>query len=514
MDGNLAASADSQRLLETVANAVLDGLIVTDADGTIESFNAAASKIFGYQPGEIVGRNMRVLLPQAELNSGTDLCVVLAGRSLEPLEETARRKDGSSFPVELGVSQTTLDGRLIFVGTIRDITQRKSDEQRVLEHTNRIQAVMNTVLDGLITIDESGTIRSFNPAAAKIFGYAPKEVIGRNVNMLMPKPYHSAHDSYIRNYMSTGRAKIIGIGREISGLRRDGSTFPAELGINETMIGGQRMFVGTIRDISARKAAEAQINDYVEKLQRSNQDLDEFAYIASHDLKELLRGLSNNATFLEEDYRDKLDEGAQKRLTRMIYLCERFEQLVNDLLYYSRLGRQELAIHETDLNGVIDDIEALMAATLLERNVEIKIAGRLPIITCDQTRVTELFRNLIVNAVKYNDKSQKIIEIGWRKGLTEEDCSGAPIFYVKDNGIGIAARFYEDVFRIFKRLNVEDDATKGTGSGLTFVRKIVERHGGRIWIESEVGVGTTFYFTLSPQGGGGASERSSSQSAA
>jgi len=506
------------RRMQAIMDTVLDGLVTIDETGTIQSFNPAATRLFGYQEAEVIGKNVRVLMPEpyrsehdnyiASFLKTGEARVIGIGR-----EVMARRKDGSVFPADLGVAQTTLDGRRIFVGVLRDISQRKADEERLIEQTNRLKAVMNTVLDGLITIDESGTIRPFNPAAAKIFGYAPEEVTGRNVNMLMPEPYHSAHDGYLRNHLSTGRAKMIGIGREIFGRRKDGSTFPAELGVNETVIGGQRMFVGTIRDISARKAAEAQINDFVEKLQRSNQDLDEFAYIASHDLKELLRGLSNNAVFLEEDYRDRLDEGAQKRLARMVYLSDRLERLVNDLLYYSRLGRQDLAIQDTDLNGVVQDIEALMAATLVERNVEIKIVGRLPTITCDKTRVTELLRNLIVNAVKYNDKSKKIIEIGCREPVAREG-RGAPIFYVKDNGIGIAERFHEDIFRIFKRLNVEDDATKGTGSGLTFVRKIVERHGGRIWIESVLGDGTTFYFTLSPPEGGDVSERASPQSAA
>jgi len=367
--------------------------------------------------------------------------------------------------------------------------------QTILAHDIPLSTVLNTVLDGIITIDQTGSIRSFNRAAERIFGYESQEVIGRNVNMLMPEPYHSAHDGYVHHYLATGEKKVIGSGREVSGKRKSGTTFPMELGVNEMQIEGRQLFVGMVRDITERKEAEAAIHDYVEKLKRSNQELDDFAYIASHDLKEPIRGLSNNALFLLEDYADKLDESAQKRLQRMTYLCKRMEQLIEDLLYFSRLGRQDLAVQNIDLNQVIGDIELMMESTLQEAHAQIVLPHKLPMIICDVPRVTEVFRNLITNAVKYNTCAQKLIEIG----ITATSNDEVPVFYVKDNGIGIDAQFHQDIFRIFKRLNEEDDNVKGSGVGLTFVKKIIERHGGKIWLESEPGIGTSFFFTLAPQ---------------
>jgi light-regulated signal transduction histidine kinase (bacteriophytochrome) len=166
------------------------------------------------------------------------------------------------------------------------------------------------------------------------------------------------------------------------------------------------------------------------------------------------------------------------------------ERLVNDLLYFSRLGRQDLAIRPTDLNQVVADITAMMESTLVEANVTVLVPERLPTIVCDATGITEVFRNLITNAVKYNDKPEKRVEIGCTASRTGR------VFHVRDNGIGIAPEFYQDIFRIFKRLNNEDDLVKGTGVGLTFVKKIIERHDGKIWIESEPGVGTTFFLTI------------------
>lgn len=474
---------------------VLDGLIIIDDKGTIQSFNPAATRIFGYKDDEVIGSNVKMLMPDPYhsehdiylknyLTTGTKK-VIGIGREVE-----AKRKDGSIFPMELGINEMVIDNKRAFVGTIRDITERRQAEKRLEEEALRLNAVMNTVLDGLITIDDKGTIQSFNPAAVRIFGYKDYEVIGRNVKMLMPDPYHSEHDVYLENYLTTGTKKVIGIGREVKAKRKDGSVFPMELGINEMVIDNKRMFVGTIRDITERSEAEKAIGRYIGELKLSNQELDDFAYIASHDLKEPIRGLCNNAQFLQEDYEEQLDVGGKKRISRMLYLCGRMEQLVDDLLYFSRLGRQELAVQEVDLNLIISDIEKMLEDNLEEKNARIIVPEKLPVITCDMPRIKELFRNLITNAIKYNDKPDKTVEIGMSMQDSEK------VYYVKDNGIGISREFYNDVFRIFKRLHNEEDNVRGTGIGLTFVKKIIERHGGKIWLESEMLKGTIFYFTF------------------
>jgi len=245
-----------------------------------------------------------------------------------------------------------------------------------------------------------------------------------------------------------------------------------------------------------RRLAEKELA-YMGDLERSNQELDDFAYIASHDLKEPLRGLFNHATFLLEDYKDKIDEDGVRRLTRLGLLCQRMERLINDLMYFSRLGRADLAVQGTDPNAVIVEIQQMMETLLSERRARIVVPSALPQIVCDKTRVTEVFRNLITNAVKYNDKTERLVEIGFLKSVNTEAGPERNVFYVKDNGVGIDPEFHQEIFRIFKRLqNASDGSDTGTGVGLTFVKKIVERHGGRIWLESEPGKGTVFYFNL------------------
>ena len=321
---------------------------------------------------------------------------------------------------------------------------------------------------------------------------------GQNVEMLVPDAYREEFNSYVLQHLATGETAVLdGTSRELTAQRKDGTIFPIDLSISAFTLDGERYFSGIVRDITARKEAYRQLSLYTRALERSNKELDEFAYIASHDLKEPLRGIHNHSRFLLEDNEDKLDEDSVGRLKRLTYLSQRMERLVNDLLYFSRIGRQELSVGPTDLNVVIHDIKDTLETFLAERNARISVPQPLPVVTCDKLRVGEVFRNLITNAVKYSDSKERTVEIGCQDApRTAGIATAAPVFYVKDNGKGIDPEFHEDIFRMFKRLQKSSDTEEGTGVGLTFVKKIVERHGGRIWLESELGKGTTFYFTL------------------
>ena len=243
-----------------------------------------------------------------------------------------------------------------------------------------------------------------------------------------------------------------------------------------------------------------------EELTRSNRELDSFTYVASHDLKEPLRGIHNYSHFLLEDYGEKLDEQGREQLLTLQRLTRRMEELIEALLYYSRLGRQEIERREVALQPVLDEICELLMVRLHESGVAMRVPRPLPSVAADPTLVGELLTNLIANAVKYNNKDEKWVEIGYTRSdqaageIDDEDPAGLKpplVFHVRDNGIGIPHKHHDDVFRIFKRLHGRDEFGGGTGAGLTIARKIVERHGGRIWLDSEPGEGTTVYFTLS-----------------
>jgi len=375
------------------------------------------------------------------------------------------------------------------------VFQKNAEEVRNAQKASALlAAIVQSSDDAILSKTLDGIITSWNQGAVRLFGYSTSEAIGRHMSLIIP-PERMEEEYYIVAQLNEGKPI-----EHFETLRRhkDGHDIDISLTVSPihdasgNIIGASKI----LRDITTQKKAEQELRRYTMALERSNKELDDFAYIASHDLKEPLRGLFNNAKFLEQDYKDKLDADGVGRLARLGYLCQRMEQLVNDLLYFSRIGRQELAIAPTDLNMAIHDITSMMETTLTEKNATISIPVPLPEIVCDKTRVTEIFRNLITNAVKYNDQEKKVIEIGCLNEVQTKSGIEKQVFYVRDNGIGIEEEFYEEIFRIFKRLNEEDDDKKGTGVGLTFVRKIIDRHGGRIWLESSLGKGTTFYFTL------------------
>jgi len=362
----------------------------------------------------------------------------------------------------------------------------------------RLKAIVDKSVDGIILMDERGTVQQYNPGCVSIFGFAPDEVIGQNIKMLMPPRYADNHDGYLAEHRRTGKEHIIGTIREVEGRRKNGAVFPVELSVSLLEFeDGLRMYSGIVRDITVRKEYEGRIQRYNEELERSNRELDDFAYIASHDLKEPLRAISNHTTFLYEDHIKEMDSDAKSRVDRIRKLCERAEKLVSDLLYFSRLGRGDMVQTKVDLNDVVEDIRSSFSAMLEEQNAEIVVSNKLPALACDLVRTTSVFQNLIINGIKYNDNNPKIIEIGYMPTGTDHNGKMLrDVFFVRDNGIGIAPEYQEHVFRLFKRLNSPAKYGDGTGAGLTFVKKIIERHGGQIWLESDTGHGSTFYFTL------------------
>ena len=240
-----------------------------------------------------------------------------------------------------------------------------------------------------------------------------------------------------------------------------------------------------------------------EQLQDSNNELDAFAYIASHDLKEPLRGIHNYANFLLEDYRHQLDEDGIYKLDILMQLTTRMENLINALLNFSRLSRTDLNRNNINLNDLVENVSNILKISQSDSQINIQIPRNLPVIEADSVLVEEIFTNLMSNAIKYNENPEKQIEIGCIIGkpewsLIDHPCfhQNIPIFYIRDNGIGIREKHLDTIFRIFKRLHEQEQYGGGTGAGLTIVKKIVERHGGKIWVESKLKAGTTFYFTL------------------
>ncbi|HNQ92077.1 MAG TPA: PAS domain S-box protein [Alphaproteobacteria bacterium] len=357
----------------------------------------------------------------------------------------------------------------------------------------QLRSILDNTVDGIVVVDGRGQVLSFNHACEKLFGYNSSEVIGNNISMLMPEPHRARHDEYISNYLETGQRKIIGIGREVTGLRKDKTLFPMWLSIGEVVEGVNHFFVGILRDISKQKVQEEQVEVYMQALEDSNRELDDFVYIISHDLKEPVRGIHSYSQFISEDYADKIDDAGKEKLASLIKMSKRMDELIDRLLYFSRLHKTELSYTPTDIKKVVEEVLDTLEPYLKEQNATIHFDTNLPTVVCDHARIGEIFRNLITNGIKYNDNTKKEIHIGVTSCPRSKDC---PVFYVRDNGIGVPEKHYDSIFKMFKRLHGRDAYGGGTGSGLTIVKRIITQHGGKIWLESLPEKGTAFFFTL------------------
>jgi len=247
-----------------------------------------------------------------------------------------------------------------------------------------------------------------------------------------------------------------------------------------------------LQQLTQLQEAERSLARHSEELSRSNAELQDFTYITSHDLKEPLRGISNYIQFLIEDEGGRLSEQGVERLLTIQRLTRRMHSLLESLLEYSKAGRVEYSLSAQPVELILDEVLDTIGPWLEEQHAEVTVHRPLPPIICDRLRACQVFTNLIANAVKYNDSQSRRVEIGCIPG---ED---RPVFFVRDNGIGVPVRHHETIFRMFRRLHSRDTYGGGTGAGLALVKRIVERHGGRIWLESDLGKGSTFFFTLGP----------------
>lgn len=355
--------------------------------------------------------------------------------------------------------------------------------REVEETGQRYLAVFDSAVDGVITIDQSGIMESFNPAAEMIFGYQAENCIGQNVKMLMPDPDRSAHDGYIHNYLDTGRAKIIGIGREVVGLHKNGREFPMDLSVGQFRLGNQFMFVGICRDVTARRREQ-------DEIAAVNKELESFSYSVSHDLRSPLRAIDGFSQALLEDYGDKIDEDGLGYISRVRGGAQRMGRLIDDLLNLSRVTRRDLVREPVNLSELVTQIADELRTEDPERNVVFEIDPELR--TQGDSQLLKIaLENLLGNAWKYT-AGQKNAHIAF----TSEIDGSMRIFVIRDNGAGFNQDYANKLFEPFQRLHTSREFD-GSGIGLATVARIIQRHGGEIRGEGVVGQGAAFYFRIS-----------------
>jgi PAS domain S-box-containing protein len=365
----------------------------------------------------------------------------------------------------------------------------------------RLRAILESALDCIVTIDHEGHIVEFNPAAEKLFGYQRSAAMGSVMaDLLIPTTLRAPHHEGLAHHLSTGEAVVLDRRMELGAVRADGSECPVEIAITRIPQDGQPMFTAFIRDITDRKRAQKEILELNADLERrvlartseleaTNHELEAFSYSVSHDLRAPLRHIDGFADLLQRHSSAVLDEKGRRYLGVISQSARTMGQLIDDLLVFSRMGRQEMRDSNVDLNRLVADVRHAHATEAAGRDIVWRIAD-LPQVQGDPAMLQVVFTNLISNAIKYTStRAAAEIEIGFTE--TDEETT----LFVRDNGVGFEMTYVHKLFGVFQRLHKAEDF-EGTGIGLANVRRVIQRHGGRVWAEAEVDHGATFFFTL------------------
>jgi two-component system sensor kinase FixL len=464
----------------SIIRSAVDAIVLIDNRGRIEAFNPAAERLFGYSEADVVGKNVSMLMPHpyrgehdgylAHYLATGDKKIIGVGR-----EVTGQRRDGTTFPLHLSVGEAEVDGERKFTGVIHDLTTRVNLEDRLRASEARWRSILESAVDAIVVIDARGCIEWFNPAAERMFGYAEADMIGKNVNILMPSPYHEEHHGYMAHYLTTGDKKIIGIGRQVTGLRRDGTTFPVWLSVGEMQVNGERKFTGILADLTARVRMEEQLRE-----QTSLARLGEMAAVIAHEVKNPLAGIRGAIQVIGGRLpRESKDATVVKEIVNRI---DTLNELIKDLLLFARPPHPRPL--PVDLAGLVRTTADLLSGDPALKAVAIQIEGAAPPVLADAELLKIVFQNLLVNSAQAMQGRGEI-------QVSLEAVGGVCRLIFRDAGPGIAADVLERIFTPFFTTKA-----RGTGLGLATAKRIVEAHAGRIAIDSATGGGTTVTIEL------------------
>jgi two-component system, LuxR family, sensor kinase FixL len=354
--------------------------------------------------------------------------------------------------------------------------------------TQWLRVVVDTAVDGVLLVDAKERILVFNPACERLFGYASQEAVGREAGMLIDAPLHDGTDTH----PDAGQRRIVGVGREVMGRRKDGSAFPLELSVGETNRGGEPLYVGILHDITERKQLEEQRRLFTEHLLAISEERGHFSHVASHDMQEHLRMVLAFNGLLVDQYGPGLDDKARQYLSLSLHAAQQMRELVDDLVEYDRAGEQMQNAGPFDAQAEIEAVLEGLKDSIQVTDADISV-DPLPYLPGNPVRFRRLMQNLLVNAIKYvapRTRPQVHVRV--------DDSGEFWRFSVSDNGIGIDVAYFGKIFEPFKRLHAKARYV-GSGLGLAICEKIVAGFGGRIWVESQLGAGSSFYFTIPKQ---------------
>jgi len=478
-----ARSAEVAARLAAIVASPDETIIGKTLDGVITSWNAGAAAMYGYTAEEVIGYNVSKLIPADRAGELTRILKRLAcGERVEPYETRRIRKDGTVLNVSVSISPVLgPDGAVIGAeSVVRDITARVRAEA--------YQTLFGHSMDAVFFTAPDGRIFAANPAACALFGYTEEELCALGRQGISDPADRERTAVMEAERAATGRLRGV-----LSWKRRDGTTFPAEFTSTIfTDTSGEQVTCVVMRDVSARERIEQQLADQLRQTQAANEELVSFTYYVSHDLRAPLRAMDGFTQAYVEDYGDSLDDTARGLLDRIRGASQKMGDLLEELLQWSRLGRADLHRVTVDLSAMARDCTQQLQAADPGRHVTFRIADGLTG-SADPDLIRTVLDNLLGNAWKYTGRQpDPVIEFG------ATTAPGGPVtYFVTDNGAGFDPAYTSQLFQPFQRLHGAE--FPGTGLGLASVRRIVERHGGRIWADATIDHGATFFFTLHEQ---------------
>ena len=472
-------SEPAPRRLATIVGSASEAIIAWSLDAEITDWNPGAERLYGYTAEEAIGQSIELFTPPARHAAARERQQrVLREGVIETFEATRITKDGREIEVAATASpmRNSRDEIVGAMGISRDITEQRRQEQALELSERRFRELAESAPVGILALDAAERLTFANSELERITGYSAERLAGRR----LARHHSSGRPRTDRRRRSTRAAPSSG-SSSACGARRGGSHHRGE---GETEPGSRRRGHGRLASV----VDVTRDRDQSGELARSNAELEQFAYVASHDLQEPLRVIGGFVELLRDRYEGQLDEDADRFIAATVSGVERMSQLIDDLLAYSRAGRSEIVREEVDSAATVDSVLDRLAEPIAENGVEVR-RGDLPTVSGDAGMLDQIFQNLISNAVKFADGEHPRLEIDG----SEDD--GGWHFVVADNGPGIDPRHRDQIFEMFKRLHGR--SVPGTGIGLAISKRIAERHGGRIWVEPAADGGSAFNFTIS-----------------